>query len=233
MNSALKSIALPKQALAFLALLLAPVLAGCGAFVDSGDDTPAPQETAATKGGKSDPLTRAVEAKGGEDCLLLVWEKQDTRDEDFDRAHDMATGGAISCATNTSASRFDRVLKRLRDAATRRDKAALLSEVGIPLLYIDENGNQRLLEGEALDAAFDEAFTPEMLDTLAGLDLRELSVVPGEGGFFRLGALWLVVDEPGGDPKLVSVNAQALGEAAEAARDKSETAQGVAVGTGG
>ena len=41
-----------------------------------------------------------------DNCLLVVWQDQKTRDEQFDLAHDSATGGAISCATGTSASQF-------------------------------------------------------------------------------------------------------------------------------
>lgn len=180
-----------------------------------------------------DPVEEVVTATGGEDCLVLVWDKQPDRDEAFDRANDtVAKGGAISCATGTSPSRYERVLARLRNAATRRDKAALLAEIGIPLLYIDETGERRLLEGEDLDAAFDDAFPPEVLEVLATAQLQDMTVVPEEGGFFRLGALWLVVDEPGGEPKLVSVNQQALSEAAAAARDKAERGEATPLPTG-
>lgn len=182
---------------------------------------------------EADPVEQAVVSNGGEDCLVLVWDKQPERDEAFDLANDtVAKGGAISCATGTSASRFERVLARLRDAAARGDKGALLAETGIPLLYIDEEGNRQLLEGEDLDAAFEDAFPPDMLETLATARLSDMTVVPEEGGFFKLGALWLVVDEPGGDPKIVSVNRQALSEAAATARDKAERGEAIPIDNG-
>jgi hypothetical protein len=162
-----------------------------------------------------------------EDCLLLVWSSQDERQVDFDRAHDLVDGGAISCATGTSASQFDAVIAALREAARSRDKARLLAEVGIPLLYIDAAGTRREIEDRAaIEAVFEEIFDPALLDMLARLDLAQMSVAKDQGGFFGLGAIWLVVDEDGGRPRLMTVNRQALDEALAAARGESGPPQG-------
>ena len=58
------------------------------------------------------------------------------------------------------------------------------------------------------------------------LDLSRMTVVPERGGFFELGSIWLVVDKMGARPRLVTVNRQALDEAAGAARRKAQDRQG-------
>ena len=162
-----------------------------------------------------------------EDCLLLVWSSQDERRVDFDRKHDFVEGGAISCATGTSASQFDAAIAALREAAKSGNKARMLEEVGIPLLYIDAAGNRREIEQrEEVEAVFDEIFDPPMLDRLQQLDLSHMTVAKDQGAFFDLGAIWLVVDEDGGRPRLMTVNRQALDEALEAARDQAERNEG-------
>jgi hypothetical protein len=186
-------------------LVAALLLAGCG------NDAPTEQE----EPGES---TLPATAASGE-CLVLVWQKQAAPDEAFDRAHDMAEGGAISCATGTSASEFEAALAAIREAAASGDKARLLGQLGIPLLYIDRDGNRRELQEPAkLEAVFDEVFTPETIGLLGRVRLEDLTVVAGQGAFVELGSVWLVVDEPGGRPRIATVNQQALGEAAVAAR---------------
>lgn len=152
---------------------------------------------------------------------MVVWEKRGRENQAFDRAHDQARGGAISCATGIGASRFDAALAAIRAAAAGGDRAAILEQVGIPLLYIDAAGARReLRDPAAIDAAFEEVFSPEMLALLERVELADMEVVEGQGAFFELGAVWLVVDEAHGRPRIVTVNAQALGEAADAARRK-------------
>lgn len=168
----------------------------------------------------SEPETAAA-AGAAEDCLLLVWSSQDDPDIAFDRDHDTVTGGAISCATGSSASRFRDALAAIRTAAASGDRAALLEETGIPLLYIDAAGNRRDLAAQAdIDAVFDEIFDEKTIALLARLDVAAMSVAKDQGGFFELGSIWLAVPEPGARPKIVTVNKQALAEAAAAARDK-------------
>ena len=149
------------------------------------------------------------------DCLLVVWEQQSAPDRRFDRANDMTEGGLISCATGTSASAYEQALERIRSAAAQDNRNALLGEVDIPLLYIDREGNRRdMMDSELAERGFDEVFSPEMLALMRDLDLEEMTVVPDQGGFFELGAIWLSPGEPGGQPRLVTVNRQALAEAA-------------------
>lgn len=156
---------------------------------------------------------------------MVVWEREGRANAAFDRANDRASGGAISCATGASASRFNSALSTLRAAAASGDKAAILREVGIPLLYIDAAGERReLTDPEAVDAAFGEVFSPQVIALLSRVRLEDMEVVDGQGAFFDLGALWLVVDESG-RPRIVTVNAQALGEAAAAAKRKTQGGQ--------
>lgn len=167
--------------------------------------------------------TAATEAEAERDCLLVVWEQQDAPDRNFDRANDLAEGGLISCGTGTSASQYEATLAALRDAASGDDRNALLGELNIPLLFIDAQGNRRdLLDTDIAEVEFTEVFSPEMLALMRNLDLSDMTVVPDQGGFFELGAIWLRPGEPGGRPRVVTVNRQAL---AEAAATMTETAK--------
>lgn len=169
-----------------------------------------------------DPLARQAD----EDCLAAVWEAQPSPDRKFDRAHDRAEGGTISCATNTSASQFAAAIDAIRTAARSGDRDGIVREVNIPLLVIDERGDRRFVEETELDAsAFEDVFPPDMLGAMAEMDLEEMTVVPDRGGYFELGSLWLVATETGGRPRLVTVNRQALAEAAESARRRAEAEQ--------
>ena len=175
---------------------------------------------------KSADIVAKGEAAPG-DCLLLVWSSQKERNPQFDRDHDFVEGGAISCATGTSASQFDVAISTLRDAARSGDKARLLREVGLPLLYIDGDGKRREIKDRTeVEAVFDEIFDPAMIEVLQKIDLSRMCVAKDQGGFFELGAIWLVVDRDGGRPRLMTVNRQALDEAAGAARRKAQDRQG-------
>ncbi|MCA0908985.1 hypothetical protein [Qipengyuania gaetbuli] len=201
-----------------LALLPLTLLLACSpAEVAEGEAQQSPQLPAPEVGESPDP---------GENCLLLVWSEQDAPDVDFDRSHDTVKGGAISCATGTSASQFEAAIAALRDAARSGDKERLLREVGIPLLYIDAKGDRRELTGDEVDTLFDEVFDARMIALLQNLDLSHMTVEKDQGAFFELGSLWLVVDATGGRPRVVTVNRQALGEAAEAARRQADKGRG-------
>ena len=175
---------------------------------------------------KSADIVAKGEAASG-DCLLLVWSSQKERNPQFDRDHDFVEGGAISCATGTSASQFDVAISTLRDAARSGDKARLLCEVGLPLLYIDGDGKRREIKDRTeVEAVFDEIFDPAMIEVLQKIDLSRMSVAKDQGGFFELGAIWLVVDRDGGRPRLMTVNRQALDEALDTARERADRNQG-------
>ena len=170
-------------------------------------------------------ITEQDDPDAVENCLLLVWSEEEEPDIEFDRANDVVTGGAISCATGASPSRFDAAIAALREAARSGDKALILEQLGIPLLYIDENGERQDLTEEQVEALFDDIFDPNMLDMLQRLDLSQMTVEKEKGAFFALGSLWFVVDEKG-QPKVVTVNRQALLEAATAAVDQADLGQG-------
>ena len=203
-------VALSPRIVALAALVLS--VAAC----DGSPPPPAPPEEGLLA--TADPV---------EDCLVLVWQQQAQRDEPFDRENDLADGGAISCATGTSASQFEAALAAIRTAAASGDRAGLLAELGIPLLYIDGDGNRRELQQDDLaDTLFDEVFSPEVLALLRRVRLEDLTVVPDQGAFVELGSVWLVVDSLGGRPRIVTVNRQALGEAAAAAQRAAQEGQG-------
>ena len=177
-------------------------------------------------------LLRTVEAAASPDpadnCLLMAWSGKEETDVAFDRAHDAVNGGAISCATGTTPSEFQAAIDALQQAAQSGDRARLLEQVGIPLLYIDEEGERHELSEEQIDVLFDDIFDARMLDLLQRLDLSQMTVEKDQGAFFELGSLWLVVDETG-TPKVMTVNSQALDEAASAAAAQAERGQGDAL----
>ena len=108
-------------------------------------------------------------------------------------------------------------LREIRAAAQADDKAAILQEIGLPLLYIDDEGNRReLTDPGDVDARFSEVFDQDVLALLRRIDLDGLTVVPDQGAFLELGSIWLVVDRKGGRPRIVTINKQALGEAGPA-----------------
>ncbi len=173
----------------------------------------------------------AALATARDDCLLMVWSEQGADDRgravEFDRSHDQVEGGAISCATGTTASQFDAAITAIREAARSGNKARMLKEIGIPLVYIGADGERRPLEDrKTVEAMFDEVFDPHMLAILGKLSLKNMTVVPEQGAFFELGSLWLVVDEAGGRPKIITVNHQAMGDAAKAAARKARRGEG-------
>jgi len=157
------------------------------------------------------------------DCLAVVWKAQPAPGKAFDRAHDRADGGALSCATGTSASEFAAALAAIRWAAPRRDRTALASQIGLPLLFIDVSGKKTRLDRDDLAADAAHVFSPPILAMLERLKLEDLSVVPHEGAFADLGAVWLVAGRTGGRPKIVTIDRQALEEAAAARRAKPPT----------
>lgn len=186
------------------------VLAATLALAACGPPTPQRSEPAAGR------LTSHDDESA--DCLATVWRAQAAPDKEYDRAHDHADGGAISCATGTSASQFAAVLAAIRRAAAKEDRAALIAEVGLPLLYIDGEGHKRELDRDALAARSGEVFSAPVLRLLAGLQVKDLAVVPQQGAFADLGAVWLLTGRTGGRPRIVTIDHQALQEAAAAKR---------------
>ena len=161
--------------------------------------------------------TLATVAQPTEGCLARVWQEQESPDPEFDRAHDQADGGSISCDLGTSASRLAATLADIRAAAAAGDRTALRRHLAVPLLHIDADGTRRQLSAGDLDGSMlDEILQPELMALLARGRLEDLAVVPDEGAFLELGAVWLAVRGGDGLPRIVTVNHQALAEAAAA-----------------
>lgn len=200
-----------KASRAALAAALAVAVAAC-------DAAPAEEPAAvllerAIASSDSERVRQADET--AKDCLAGIWRNQADANRAFDRANDESDGGTISCATGTSASQYDAVLGELRKAAAAGDQAALLRHVSVPLLYIDAEGDRHTIDTlDEAEAQADEIFAPAMLGLLARIDLAQMTVSPGEGGYFALGALWLAASREGGNPRIVTINRQALAEAA-------------------
>lgn len=203
-----------------LALLLCGSLAFACSPVASEQSSDDPARQKSLKTAEADTLPDPAE-----NCLLMVWSEQEEPDIEFDRAHDAVKGGAISCATGTSPSQFEAAIAALREAASSGNKARLLEHLGIPLLYITDDGERRELSEDQVDELFGEVFDARMLDMLQRLDLSQMTVAKDQGAFFELGSLWLVVDDSG-QPRVMTVNRQALAEAAVAARDQAERGEG-------
>ncbi|MBX7526621.1 hypothetical protein [Qipengyuania vesicularis] len=197
------------------ALFLGGSLSACSPVADADPDR---EELLAT-------VEAAASPDPAENCLLMVWSGQEEPDVEFDRAHDSVEGGAISCATGTSPSQFEAAISALRDAAQSGNKARVLEQIGIPLLYIDSTGERRELSEDQVEELFDEVFDDRVMDMLQRLDLSQMTVERDQGAFFELGSLWLVVDDTG-RPRVMTVNRQALEEAAIAARDQTERGEG-------
>jgi len=192
----------PRRSASSVAVAAALALAGCG------PSAPAAKQPAANG------LVAGTDKSA--DCLAAVWQAQVAPDKAFDSAHDQADGGSLSCATGTSASQFVAALAAIRSAAKSGDRAALVAQIGLPLLYIDVSGRKRELDRAALVADRGDVFSPPMLALLARMNLDDLSVVPREGAFADLGAVWLVAGRTGGRPRIVTLDRQALDEAAAA-----------------
>lgn len=208
-------------------LALALGLGGCGFLVDQ-SDTAVSDNSASDAGAAPDPIEQAL-SRNADGCLVAIWDVQDQPRREFDRENDQARGGAISCATDSTASQFDDAIAAIRLAAQTGNRADLLREVGVPLIYIDAEGERReLRSGSDVDQAFDMVFDAETIALLSRLDLDQMSVSSGQGGDFALGSVWLAVPRQGARPRLVTVNRQALREAIAAAREEAATAPVVA-----
>ena len=210
-----KATALPSRLAAFLSLMPATMLGACNPPTDPVADQPDVMVAQAVPKPVASSLIAQGEAERAKDnCLLVVWQTQDEPDTAFDEANDATDGGAISCATGTSASEFERTIGAVRKAALAQDRDAMLAQVGVPLLYIDANGERReITQDDLAGDLFADVFDEQVLAALERLDLKRMTVAQDQGGFFDLGALWLVVKEPGGTPRIATINRQALAEA--------------------
>ena len=148
------------------------------------------------------------------DCLEEVWSREAAPDRRFDRTHDAVEGGSLSCAIGASPKQFDTVLVKLRDAAGRGDRKAVLALVNEPLLFIDAKGARReLATRRDIERQQAVVLTPELLDGLKLVAIDQVTVVPDQGAFFDLGAVWMASRREGAPPVIVTVNLQALEEA--------------------
>ena len=193
-------------------------LAALLAFAACGQPDPADEDIARVGGdGEEGPVTAAgadAEAEAISSCLDQIWDAQTEEQRAFDRSHDEIGGVSISCGMSTTASQFVEALDALRAAAEAEDRAAILDALNIPFYYIDAGGKTRQLDDrDEINRIFDDIFDERIMTLLKRLDLAEVTVVPGEGAFLELGSLWLVADHDGGQPKIVTVNHEALGEA--------------------
>jgi hypothetical protein len=145
-------------------------------------------------------------------CLPLVWASQERPEKSFDVKNDRSGDDAISCATLTSPSAFARTIERIRKAATAGDRHALARFVDYPLIFIDRRGASTPLTSRQLTQRLTEVFTPEVLKTLSQLDLAKMQAVRNKGAMFASGAIWLSAPAVGAEPKIATINHQALSQ---------------------
>ncbi|RGP40951.1 hypothetical protein BPTFM16_01246 [Altererythrobacter insulae] len=168
--------------------------------------------------GVSPELLSALNAKN-QDCLIAIWDTQSAPDKNFDREHDGIEGGTISCATDTSPSQFAGAIEAIRLAADSDDRKAMIDMIGIPLVYLDAEGNRREITANSdIERMYDDIFSRDLVATMSGLTMQDMAVKNRTGGYFELGAVWLAAPQKGARPRIVTINHQALSEAA-AARD--------------
>ena len=150
-------------------------------------------------------------------CLDRLWEDDaDDAVRIYDRQNDIIDGVSISCTMSTTATKLFDAMKAIRDAAQHRDRAAMLQAIGLPLLYIDDEGNAHQLKDQAaIEAAFEEVFTPGLIEVLTNLDPQDIKIRPDQGIFVELGTLWLVVPEGETQPRIVTIDLQALEESSQ------------------
>jgi hypothetical protein len=143
-------------------------------------------------------------------CLELVWSSGGESDKQFDIDNDRKGDDSISCSTLTSPSAFQNTFSRVRTSAKRGDEQALVNLVDYPLTFIDRSGEHHLLTKEDLLRSPQAVFQKEVLDILRNLQMRKMHVVRNKGGFFASGAIWFQVRSVGGQPKIGTINHQAL-----------------------
>jgi hypothetical protein len=211
----------------FLTALCVLGLAACAPEADGPSDADIARVGGPVAGGAVSAGAAEAQAEAISNCLDSIWEAQPEDERAFDRANDQIGGVSVSCAMSTTATKFVDALDALRAAAEAEDRAALLDALNIPFYYIDADGvTTQLTDADQINAAFDRIFDARVMGLLRRIDLAEVTVVPGEGAFLELGSLWLVADQNGGPPKIVTVNHQAMNEADAARARALETEPG-------
>ncbi len=161
-------------------------------------------------------ITKRRPSTAQKDCLDDIWSSQPVRDEVFDRDHDFVQGQSISCATGTTAGRFAAAITDIREAANGGDADGVLLQFDSRVLYIDDAGKRLTLADDASRTSNrDVMLDAQMLTLLSELDLSNMQIVPGQGVFFEVGTVWLASRQRGGYPKIVTINRQAMREAAQ------------------
>lgn len=193
------------------ALLL---LSACGNGA-SPEDATAEQGSAEEETVALDELPAPQREAALENCLERLWDEEaPVEQRSFDVENDRIGGVSLSCAMSTTATQLRQALVALKQAAEAEDRAAILDYVGIPFLYIEEDGEARqLTEQDEINERLDEVFDEDTMAMLRRIEPSEITVIPDQGAFLELGALWLVAPEAGGPPRIVTINHQALDEA--------------------
>ena len=155
-----------------------------------------------------------------ERCLKLVWAASGTQDNPFDRENDAVDGGSIACDLQTSASAVTTSLDTIRAAAQSDDRDDLAKVVVYPLRFHDRLGKVRSISSASeLAKSHDIVFDSYTRAHLARLTMADMHIIPGEGAFFELGGVWIAANANGAQPRIITLNQQALTEA-DAARNR-------------
>lgn len=215
--------------LAPLLAMLLLLLAGCGSGTSPAEETT--EAADALEGAEPvalDELPPGEREAALENCLERLWSGDAPPEQrSFDVQNDRIGGVSLSCAMSTTATQLRQALVALKQAAEAEDRAAILDFVGIPFLYIEEDGEARqLTERDEINERLDDVFDAETMAMLRRIEPSEITVVPDQGAFLELGALWLVAPEAGGPPRIVTINHQALDEA-DALREQAVSPEAV------
>ena len=175
---------------------------------------PESRQTGETDAPLPSPSQASARESEMERCLSLIWAAQGRQDNDFDRVNDTIVGGSIACNMGTSATAVSNGLKAIRAAALSADPRQMATVIRFPLQFIDAAGNRRTIPNEAqLRGQFETVFDRQVLRRLSRIGIQEMEIVGSEGAMFDLGGIWIAVAEQGGQPKLITINKQAIGEA--------------------
>lgn len=146
-------------------------------------------------------------------CLNLVWSHQRSPSKVLDRKYDGSGDNAFSCATLTSATAFEKTLRRIRIAALRGNRLQLLALSRFPLTYVDLAGRRSSLSISEAAHKIGQVFPSKLMERLKKINLRQMEVVSNKGAFFDHGTLWLSPSEVGGNPAIITIDLRAFEEA--------------------
>ena len=152
------------------------------------------------------------EAAKAVECREFVYTNyQQSRDnEEFDTANDVLPDGIVSCQILTSPSEVQIFITVLSDAIRTGDSSRIASQSGVPVLFINRDGEARSLDEPDLRVAWPE-ISASLRQKLPELTIQNVKLQRSEGVFFGDGYVWGRVDADTGSVVLKTINLEAAG----------------------